>query len=86
MATIEDDFDIVRLVTAAVDHWHEDGRGKVYCLQIELSNNHWITLTVSDNEPLAVTLWRGNGKQVVPVHQTIGSFREFVADAFELQP
>jgi hypothetical protein len=98
---VEGNFDIVRLVMAVVHHRHEDdrlygcpvlrGRGEIYCLQIELGNDHGITLTVSDNEPPAVSLWHGNCRwsfvrtECEPA-ETIDRFREFVAAAFEPRP
>ena len=42
--------DIIAQVRAAVHHWHDSDSGDAYCLQIELGNDHAITLTVSQKD------------------------------------
>ena len=68
--------DIARTVVALVHHTGDDE----YCLQIELGNDHAITLTCRKGETPSVRLWRGSGEIQLC---SIEGFREFVADAFE---
>ena len=80
--------DIIAQVRAAVHHWHDDRCGNAYCLQIELGNDHSIILTVSEKERPSVAVWHGNGEHSfvatdVEPGETLESFREFVAEAFE---
>jgi|AmaraimetFIIA100_FD_contig_61_493918_length_1130_multi_2_in_0_out_0_2 hypothetical protein len=79
--------DIVAQVLARVHHWQDD-RGQAYCLQIELGNDHAITLTVSEKERPSVDVWHGQGEHSfvrtdIDPGETLESFREFVAEAFE---
>jgi len=75
---MSDVIDIVRQVTACVHHKGDDE----YALQIELGNDLAILFTVRKDEPLHVTLWRGNGEWDLAFCDSI-KFREFVAEAFE---
>jgi hypothetical protein len=82
--------DIVRTVYAAVHHWHDE-RGETYCLQIELGNDHAITLTVSERDEPSVAVWVCNGEHGftrtdIEPGESLDRFREFVAAAFEPQP
>jgi hypothetical protein len=80
--------DIIAQVRAAVHHWHDSDSGDAYCLQIELGNDHAITLTVSQKHQPSVGVWHGNGEHsFVATDHDPGeslSFREFVAAAFEI--
>ena len=76
--------DIAKWVTACVHHTGDDA----YWLQIELGNDHAITLTCRKDEPPSVALWRGNGEHSfvrteIDPGESINSFRQWVADAFE---
>ena len=72
--------DIAKQVTAYV---HHDGDHE-YCLQIELGNDHAITLTCRNGVPARVTLWRSSGEVAWgTIQATSVQIREFVADAFE---
>jgi hypothetical protein len=71
--------DIAKQVTAYVHHTCDEE----YCLQIELGNDHAITITYRKDEAASVRLWRGNGE--CDLYNDIDVFREFVAEAFEPQ-
>ena len=64
-------------------HWHDSDSSDAYCLQIELGNDHAITLTVSQKHPPSVDILHGNGEHSF-ADETLDSFREFVAAAFEI--
>ena len=78
--------DFAKMVLAAVHHWRDEDAGESYCLQIELGNDHGITLTVSENDPPRVTLWIGENATEDWRDETLNGLRRFVADAFEPQP
>jgi hypothetical protein len=71
-------------------HWVGDA-GETSCLELQLGNDHAITLTVSETEAPSVDIWHGSGEHSfvrtdIEPGETLGSFREFVAAAFEPQP
>jgi hypothetical protein len=76
MTSDGDAHDFVKRVIAVVHHEGDDE----YCLQIELGNDHAITITCRKGEPPSVHLWRGNAEFGL---LGIDGFREFVAEAFE---
>jgi hypothetical protein len=79
--------DIEKQVTAYVHHVGDD----MYCLHVNLGNDHTITITYRRDEAPRIGLVSGNGKRIrhpddlecVPFPDDIEYFREFVADAFE---
>jgi hypothetical protein len=81
-------FDITMQVRAAVHHWQDADSGSAYCLQIELGNDRAIVLTVTEKDPPSVSVWTGSGEHSfvgtdIERGETLDSFRQFVADAFE---